>query len=219
MRRGLLILLVVPVLVAAACGGSNGTTATTRVTVGPLGSLEAALLTQTQLRQVPGLPTAEVAPLTDLGVFEDPDPRGPCGARVPKLALTDTAMITITAQNIRGGAQLVVRLPSGDAKRYLDARQANTSRGCAPYEFKSPDGVNQRVQLVRVVRLHREFEQALAVVTALTVGERVRAATQIEVRRGDILARTVIYTNLPLSNTAVRGIASVMARNLSVFAT
>jgi hypothetical protein len=211
------MLLVVPALLAAACGGGGGGAGTPRVTVGPRGPLEEALLTATQIRQVPSLSTAKVAPLAALGVFDDPDPRAPCGATVPRLALTDVAAIGISAENIRGGAQLIARLGPGEAKRYLDARQADTSKGCPPYDVETDNGTTQRVQLVRVVRVHREFDQALAVVLAVTVGTTVRAATEIEVRRGDILARAVIYTNLPLPNTSVRGIASVMGRNLSVF--
>jgi hypothetical protein len=209
---------VIVVALLGACGGADGRgSSTTRVTVGPLGPLEAALLTPTQLRQVPGLASATVKPLTDLTIFDDDDPRAPCGAVVPKLDLDDTAAVSIAAETIRGGVELIARLPPGAAKRYLDARQATTSKGCPEYETKSSGGQTQRVQLVRVVRLHREFEQGLAVVMALKVGTTVRAATEIELRRGDILARTVIYTNTPVSNITVRGIASLMGQNLSVF--
>ena len=123
----------------------------------------------------------------------------------------------ITAQTIRGGAELITRLPPGGAKAYLDARMANTTLGCPAYQTVTQQGANQHVQLVRIVRLHREFQQALAVVTALKVGDSVRAATQIEVRYNDILSRVVIFTNVPMANVAVRGIASLMGSGLLVF--
>lgn len=215
MRRGFVYRTVLVALVASACGGGGGgTSAKTPVTVAVFGPLDAALLTQTQLRQVPGFATTKVTPLQAPVLFEDPDPRAPCGAKVPKLSLRDAVGIAMTAESIRGGAQLVIRLPSGAAKGYLDARQANTSKGCPEYETTTNQGAKQRVLLVRVVRLHREFDQALAVVTALKIGDNVRAATQIEVRRGDILSRTVVFTNAPFSNQSVRGIASLMGQNL-----
>jgi hypothetical protein len=134
------------------------------------------------------------------------------------LPLTDSAGVAVTAETIRGGAELITRLGSGAAKRFLDARMADSSKGCPEYETVTQQGAKQRVLLVRVVRLHREFEQALAVVTALKIGNSVRAATQIDVRRGDIHARVVIFTNVPMANVSVRGIASLMGHDLAVFA-
>jgi hypothetical protein len=209
--------LVVVAFVVGACGGSKANGANTRVTVGPQGPLDAGLLTQTQVRQVPGFATAKVTPLADIASLADPDPRGPCGAKVPAVPLTDVAGVTVLAETIRGAAQLVIRLPKGDAEKYLDARQANTSKGCPEYQTTTRQGLPQRVLLVRVVRLHNEFEQGLAVVTALKIGKSVRAATQIEIRRGDILSRTVVFTNVPISNVSVRGIAAVMGENLLTF--
>ena len=214
-RRFVLGVIVVALL--ASCGGSGGrATSTTRVTVGPLGPLESALLTQSQVRRVPALATAKVEPLTDLSAFENDDPRAPCGAKVPQISLEDTAAVLFTADNIGGGAELIARLPPGQAKRYLDARQATTSLGCPEYQITNR-GQLQHLQLVRVVRLHREFEQGLAVVMALKVGKTVRAVTEIELRRGDIVSRTVISSREPLPVASVRGLASVMGQNLFVF--
>jgi hypothetical protein len=215
-RRGLAVLLVV--LAVGACGGKGAKGSNTpRITVGVDGPLAPGLLTQTQLRQVPGLSTATVTSLQEIAVFEDPDPRGPCGGAVPKVSLKDAVGVAIKAETIRGGAELVTRLPSGAAKKYLDARMANSVPNCAEYETTNNQGAKQRVLLVRIVRLHKEFDQALAIVTAIKIGTSVRAATQVEVRKGDILAKTIIFTNTPMDNVAVRGIASLMGSDLAVF--
>jgi hypothetical protein len=216
-RRGLLVLLV---LVAGACGGNgNGAKGsnTPRITVGADGPLAPGVLSQDQLRHVPGLSTATVTALDDTAPFVDPDPRGPCGAKVPAVSLREASGVLIKADTIRGGAELVLRLPAGAAQKVLDARMANAIAGCPEYATVTHQGVAQRVLLVRIVRLHKEFQQALAVVNAIKIGDSVRAATQIEVRRGDILARTVIFTETPLADATVRGIASLMGRNLAVF--
>ena len=213
-----MVVACIAALAMSGCGGGKGAaTRPTQPTVGAEGPLAAGLLTQTQLRQVPGLSTAKVSPLQEMTVFADPDPRGPCGGKVPGVPLRDASAVAITARTIRGGAQLVARLPAGAAKRYLDARIADANDGCPEYQTVTQQGTAQRVLLVRVVRLHSEFEQALAVVTALKVGENVRAATQIEVRRGDILSRVVIFSNSPVANVAVRGIASLVGQNLRAF--
>jgi hypothetical protein len=207
------------VLFVGACGGSKGANRsnTPRITVGADGPLAPGLLTQTQLRQVPGLSSATVTSLKQATLFQDPDPRGPCGASVPVVSLQDAAGVAIKASTIRSGAEFVSRLKPGAAKRYLDARMANTTSGCPEYVTTTHQGVKQRVLLVRIVRLHKEFQQALAVVTAIKIADSVRAATEIEVRHDDILARTVIFTSRPMDNVTVRGIASLMERNLSVF--
>ncbi len=166
------------------------------------------VLTQSQLRRVPGFSTATAA-VTAHSPSGGRDPRGPCGGVVPALSLEDAAGVAFTATTIRGGTAVLVRLPPGAAKTYLDARMADARKGCASYASGA-----QRVQLVRIVRLHREFQQALAVVSALTVDKSVRAVTEIEVRRGDTLAITVIYTDRPMADTTVRGLASLMGTNL-----
>jgi hypothetical protein len=207
------------VLALGACGGHKGANGsnTPRITVGADGPLAPGLLTQVQLRQVPGLSTAKVTSLQKAAIFEDPDPRGPCGAKVPTLSLDDAAGIAITAETIRGGAEFVRRLPAGGAKRYLDAVMADTKSGCPEYATTTNQGATQRVLLVRIVRLYKEFDQAVAVVNAIKLGGTVRAATRVEVRHGDILATTVIFTNTPMDNVTVRGIASLMGRDLDVF--
>ena len=208
------------VLVLGACGGHKGTNGsnTPQVTVGADGPLAPGLLTQTQLRQVPTLSSATVSSLQQTTYFEDPDPRGPCGAKVPTVTLENTVGIAVKADAIRGAAELVSRLPAGEAKRYLDARMADAHEHCAEYQTTTHQGAAQRVLLVRIVRLHKEFEQALAVVMAIKIGQSVRADTVIEVRQGDVLARTVVFSNRPLANVAVRGIASLMGRDLAAFA-
>jgi hypothetical protein len=206
------------VLAVAACGGhkrANGSNAP-RVTVVSQGPLAPGLLTQTQLRQVPGLSTATVTSLQETAVFKDPDPRGPCGGKVSSISLNDAVGIAIKAETIRAGAELMTRLPPGGAKKYLDARMANATPGCPEYQTVTAQHVTQRVLLVRIVRLHKEFEQALAVISAIKIRSSVRAAAQIEVRHGDMLAKTIIFTNDPMDDVAVRGIASLMGRDLAV---
>ncbi|HVV35642.1 MAG TPA: hypothetical protein VHC63_03500 [Acidimicrobiales bacterium] len=213
MRRAVGILLVA--VLVGACGGGNGAKKSNAaaITAGETGPLAPALLTQTQLRQVPGLSTAVVTSLTQTTYFADPDPRGPCGAKVPALSVKDAAGVAIKADALQA-AQIVTRLPEGTAKKILDARMADSTAGCPEFETVTHQGVHQRVLLVRIVRLHKEFEQALAVVNAIKIGKSVRAATQIDVRDGNVVSRIVIFTNAPIDNVTVRGVASLMGQNL-----
>jgi hypothetical protein len=206
---------VVALLTLGGCGGSKAAPQTApQITVSTEGPLSPALLSGSQLRRVPGFSTASVTPFAAVKVFEDPDPRGPCGGNVPVLKLDDAVGLSWSAQTIRGGAQLVIRRPAGEVKRYLTARLSDIRPQCDIYTTKTAEGVTQEVKYEGAIRVAPQADQSLAVVTAIKINGEVRAATAIEVRRGDVLSRTVIFTEAPMDNTIVRGIAALMAKGL-----
>ncbi len=198
------------------CGGKQRAApeSVPQITLTADGPLSPALISASQLRRVPGFATATVVPLNEVKIFEDPDPRGPCGAKVPVLKLNDAVGLSWNAQAIRGGAQLVIRGATGQAKKFLSARLNDIRPDCAVYTTKNAQGVTQEQKYDHAVRLPIDADQALAVVTALRIGGDVRAATSIEVRRGDVLSRAVIFTESPMDNTIVRGIGALMAKGL-----
>ena len=214
MRRVAAIGLAVA-CVFAACGGNKpAARPSPLITVPAAGPLAPALLSASQLRRVPGFSTAVVTPLVDVKILQDPDPRGPCGGKVPVLALDDAAGLSWSAEAIRGGAQLVIRRPAGQVKTYLTARLNDISPHCGVYTTQTAQGLTQEVKYEGAVRITGQADQSLAVVTAIKINGDVRAATAIEVRRGDVLSRTVIFTAAPLDNTIVRGIGALMAKGL-----
>jgi hypothetical protein len=214
-RPGALLAIACFALSACSGGGKALPQSVPQITIPPTGPLAPALLTQVQLRNVPGLSTAETYPVTDLAVFHDPDPRGPCGGKVPVLSLNDAEGSGLRAQSIRSGAQLVLRRRGGEAKAFLDAREKDTVPNCPDFATKTLQGATQINRLEHVVKLSREADEALAVVHAVKVGTAVRAITQIDVRQGDVLSRFVIFSDYPLSTQTVRGLAALMAKDLS----
>jgi hypothetical protein len=79
-------------LIAGACS-SGGSTAspsrTPKITVASGTALDAALLSADDLHSINGLPSdMSTVALNGLNVFEDPDPRAPCGAKVAQLDLS-----------------------------------------------------------------------------------------------------------------------------------
>ena len=198
-------------LAFGACGGAKPAAVKGgQLTVSADGPLAPGLISASQLRQVPGFSTATLQPLANVKIFQDPDPRGPCGGKVPVLKLDDAVGLAWTAQPIRGGAQLVIRRPAGEAKKYLTARLNDIGTGCGIYTTKTAQGVTQEVKFEGAVRVAPDADQSLAAVSAIRIGADVRAATAIEVRRGDVLSRTVVFSDAPMDNTIVRGIAALM---------
>jgi hypothetical protein len=203
------------VVMLGACGGDKPAGAPAGVTVPSTGPLESALLTQSQLRRVPGLATALVNPLPDAAPFDEPDPRGPCGAPLPVLALDDAMATGWRATSIRAGGQVVLRRPASELQRYMAARIRDTKDDCPAFQTKNRQGVTQETKFDAAVRVTRNADQSLAVVMALRLDGSLRAATTIEVRSGNLLSRAVIVTNRPMPTPTVRGIASLMANALA----
>lgn len=214
-RRALALALALCAFVGgAACKGAKGPAISTSTTASISGPLNPALLSAAQLQRVPGFSTAGVTPVQNISLLQDNDPRGACGAKVASLPLTDAVGNAWTAQQIRGGAQVVMRLEVGEAKSYLDARRADARADCPEYTVKNAQGLDQTVRLDSIVVLPRGTEQAFAVVNAIKIGDVVRAQTIIEVRRGDVLSRTVLLSATPLATQTLRGIGALMGKAL-----
>jgi hypothetical protein len=216
-----------PVLCAlAACssGGSAPATSTTtassasktpQITVASDGPLAAALLTTDDLRAIEGLPAdAAVVALGDLSVYVDPDPRGPCGAKVPVLDLTSGAGVGLQSASVQG-VELVARSDAKTASEYLDARVADAHAGCPEYETTTNRGEVQKVKLDRIITLHLDVDQSLATQRAILVGDKVTSVTVIELRRGAVVAKLGIFAGTPLTAATVRGVAARVAERLA----
>lgn len=214
------MLCVMAVTLLGACnGGASGNKAqptpsgptTTLATTGPL---DPALINQSQLRRVPGFSTALVAPLADAVAFDEPDPRGPCGASMPVLAFDEAAATGWRASNLRAGGQVVVRRPAGELQSFMAARIRDARENCPAFEMKNRQGQMQISKFDAAVHVTRNADQSLAVVMAVRVNGVLRAATTIEVRTGNLLSRAVVVTNKPMGTPTVRGLASLMAKAL-----
>lgn len=208
-------LALVVALTASACSRSPARPAATTTTTTAVVSLDPALLSQSQLRRVPGFSNALVFPLPTLARFDDPDPRGPCGGRVPTLDLANASGTSWRNGSDAAGAQLVVRGSPDALGEYMTARIRDGVADCPAFRFRTRSGGTQEAKFERAIAVTRNADQSLAVVMATRVAGRVRAQTVIEVRTGAVLSRALIVTDRPLPGASVRGIASVMARLLS----
>ena len=215
MKRAAIVALLLP-LASCSNGGTNAQAPTTTVPVPA--EVSSALLTASKLRRVPGFSTAKVANVASLEVFDDPDPRGPCGTPVPRLDLSDAAGAGWATSTIRTGAQIVLRRPAKELQSYVAARIRDARGGCPVFTVKNRAGEPQEMRFAEAIGVTRDADQSLAVVTAVRVEGAVRAVTTIEVRTNDVLSRAIIVTARPLATPTVRGLASLMAKSLEAFA-
>lgn len=109
------------------------------------------LLTEDDLHAVPGFEGVATKEIENLPLFENPDPRGPCGGKVPPVPLDQAFGRSFQSERILA-VELIV--PSGPRqKEQLAAYQADLRPGCAPYESKTNTGETQRVSEITQLAL------------------------------------------------------------------
>ncbi len=156
MRRWSAIVAVV-LLGLVACGLSDDSkkeaeSDTPRITTAPPASQDrAALLTDEDLHAVPGFEGVATKEIDKLPLFENPDPRGPCGGKVPPVPLDEAFGRSFQSDRI---VALELVVPSGPRqKEQLAAYQADLRPACGPYESKTRTGDTQRVSQVTPLAL------------------------------------------------------------------
>ena len=212
-RCGLVAVAVLNVAVLAACGGGNerGESQTPRLRADSRNALAEALLTTKDLRSVRGLPAdIEAASLDELPLYEDPDPRGPCGARIDQPDLARGQSVALRSDQA-AGFTAVVRLPIAQARAYMKALAADTRVGCPPHQRRTHTGSVQRVKLVSAVDIGNRGTAARVTIT--NKGKTVDAL-QIAVQDADRVAVLVLFTSAALPDNTVRAIANRASRRL-----
>lgn len=151
MTRRLVAALVVVLLAATGCSDDEPVESTTpRVTVKEGGELSSFVLAAESVGSVEGFEGVVAQQLGDVQVFENPDPRGPCGGATPAPPLEDTAGRSFAAE----GVSVVQVVASGDdVDAYVDAQLADIAEPCGPYESTTNVESTQTVGDIEIVVL------------------------------------------------------------------
>lgn len=201
----------------AGCGrgGTPAKSSTPRITLNESPAVKAALLTTAELRAVPGIAaTTSVVALNDLQVFEDPDPRGPCGAKVAPLARAVAAGAGIQGSAVQG-TELVVRVSEATAKAYLAALVHDARRGCPAFVTRTNTGAPQTVTPLKAGAVPGVADGAMAASFRLTSGTNVVQVTHAVVRRGAVVATLTLFAPAPLGDPTVAALLRTVAVGLA----
>jgi hypothetical protein len=206
-------------LVLTACSGhssDNGVSLTPRITapnsVSP--ELQARALTTADLRMVSDLPAdAEVVSTSDLAAYEDPDPRGPCGAKIPQPASFESATAGIRSASGFGFEQ-ILRLNVDAGRSYLDKLIGDAQEGCPSHTSRTNTGATQLFQLTSVVDVSGLADQALAVRADITTNGQTVPATFVALRQADLVALVVVAARDSLLEPSVKALARAAASRL-----
>ena len=133
-------------------GGKAGSSQTPRITVASEASEDQdALLTEQDLHGITGFEGVVAAEVKDVPFYENPDPRGPCGATVPAIAFDGAFGRTFRSDRVQ---LLQLVLPSSPRqKQQLAAYQADVRPDCPAYESRTNTGDTQHVSDISVLAL------------------------------------------------------------------
>lgn len=218
MRR--LALLAVLIGLASACGSVSvhDQPATARRVAAHRVAPSAALLTAAQLRPIVG--RVRRTSLTTATVTPDPDPRGPCGARIVQPSIQRGVLVEFERRSrpLRV-MQWVDDVPEADSARLIAAISADARPGCHPYSTATPYGHPQRNGFVRAFSLPSVGDQRAAFEIWARIaapGDRRAYATEIVIRAGNRLTAVTLESLRPVSPALVREIAERTAADLSL---
>jgi hypothetical protein len=198
---------------ATSCtsSGSSGAGSSTSRVEARSARLEPGLIRQTQLDGIPGLEGLTKRRLEDASVFENPDPRGPCGAVVPSLDLTGAAIAAFATES---GSRIlfaaVVPMGEQNARAYMDAMLADAHPGCASWQSKTNTGQTQKVTPT-IVSLPPIADQQTGMSGHVTVGAASGTIAAVSFRLGSRLVLAQYLGADPLEPETLGGLAEQMA--------
>lgn len=212
-RRCAVALMLCSAVSLAGCGDSERSRSQTpRVKQGASSGLTRALLTTADLRTVRGLPRdIEAVSLDAVRLFENPDPRGPCGAKIDPPELSRGRGVGLRSEQDFGW-EFVFALPLAEAKAYVGSVAADTRAGCPAYRSRTNTGATQQVRLDRVVDIGEAGDEQTASTFTLTNDGQTLRGAQLTIRDADRVAQLVLFT--PLSDQALRALAARAAARL-----
>lgn len=213
-RGALMVVTAVLALLQAGCGEAGSERSDTpQVRPGSAGGLTAALLTTADLRSVLALPgDAAAVSLDDVKVYENPDPRGPCGAKIQVPAFARGRGVGLTAGPTDVGFEFVFGLTLSEARAYVTSVAADTRVGCPAHQSTTNTGSIQNVRLLRTVDIGRLADQRTASVVEIINEGQTFQASQVTIRDADRVAQIMWLGRI--SDRALRALATRAASRL-----
>jgi hypothetical protein len=152
-----------------------------------------------------------------IGSTENPDPRGPCGAKIVQPDLTQDAAIGITSSSVLG-VQGVMRPTEISAEDYLDANLDDADADCPPWTSTTNTGSTQTVTLLDVVpdqRVDDAIDQQLGIVLKIETEGQTAYAGVVFLRAGDVLSEVAYYGAAEVDARTVEELVVLAAARLA----
>ena len=164
-------------------------------------------MTTNELQALPGAPAGlTVAPSRKGSLFQDPDPRSPCGARVTLPDFSQGTQIQFQSATL-AAFQVVVDQPVPGAAAFVTAWQKDTRTGCSPFTSRTNTGSTQISQLVASIPMPTLVDQATGAWSTINDNGQTVDSYGMILRSGGRLELDVLITQAPLPLSFVAGFA------------
>jgi hypothetical protein len=207
--------LVCTAMVAAGCSSSPASSRSSppaKAAPLPIGSgastLKAALLSAADLQAIQGAPAGiEITPPSSQGsLFQDPDPRSPCGARVNLPDFSQGAKVQFQSPTV-AAFQVVIDEPVAQATSFATVWQRGTRPGCPPFMSRTSNGSSQIADLVAPIALPHLVDQATGAWSTINDNGQTVNSYGLVLRSGGRLEFDVLFAPAALAQTFVVGFA------------
>jgi hypothetical protein len=203
---------VILALGAGCSSGAGEKTSSTPPVESTANELEPGLLTLQQVRTALALPNYRRTKPEPMNLRDNPDPRGPCGAKIADPPYDNAAVATFRDKK-SVLVEVVVEPGERKASDYIAALQADSKPGCPPFESKTNTGATQRMEPT-MVPLPPTADGASAVGGIVTVGSRRAVLVGVVVRDGGRLAISQLVAGTSVSPEAAISLARESAKAL-----
>jgi hypothetical protein len=205
-------LLVVLVLAVGCSHGEPAKSNTPRIR-STLKELEPGLITAAQVSEMLGLARVRRVPNKSAPIYENPDPRGPCGVPIKQPDLSLGATVVLAGRTF-AVTDTIVELTEQRAQAFMDEFLADATPGCGPFRSMTNTGVAQLVKPT-IIDLPVVGDQRAAINSAVTTEGQTAYAGEVLVRRGTRVGFAILVTGSPIPDDVVREFAVQVDRGLA----
>jgi hypothetical protein len=209
LARILAVIGAIAGLAACSSDGGSGATATDGDTTVAGTSDPIAgdvLLTEDELRTVPGFETGTVQAFNSVPSFSNPDPRGPCGGTATNPPLDGAAGTAYTQGNSVAAFHLVVPTTPVQTS-YLTALAQDRKDPCPTWESTTNTGATQTVSNTTFVDVGDLAGEALSWTSTISSGEATAYAGVLIVVDDQVTSLLQVQSLTPISDDTMRSFA------------
>jgi hypothetical protein len=198
--------------VGCSSGESEKTSSTPRIK-STAKALEPGVLTLAQVRAALGAPEYRRTSSKGVNLYDNPDPRGPCGAKVTQPSFRHGAVASFRNRT-SAVITMVIEPGVSAATQALDDLAADAKPGCPPFESTTNFGETQRV-IPMMVPLPPLADGAIASGGIVTIGDNPRTVLAgIAVRDGGRVVFTQLISGSDVPESSVVALARESAKAL-----
>jgi hypothetical protein len=170
-------------------------------------NLVSRLLTVEQVEEALGGSGLSQADISETPIFENPDPRGPCGAVVPQFRLGEgTVGRSFGASNIT--IVQFITPTSTVTSAFLDAIVGDALPGCSAFESETNLGLMQQVSEIEIVDVTSAPTGAVAYTSRVDIGGQTAYVAAVAVADREVTTYLQVFAQDRIDSRALQALTA-----------